>query len=92
MKQVNIELEDLAWQREKNRLTRMQPLLDKLPKRKSGELAGVCAMLEAAHKTLCGYDRTPSPPPISGITETWFDAALERVAEIVAAAQANPEG
>lgn len=78
-----------ALAREEDRATRIAAATTGLPRRKSGELSVLCSMIAQAHKTLCVYDLMTSPPPISGITETWFDAALERVAEIVAAAQAE---
>lgn len=76
-----------ALEREENRATRIAAATKDLPKRKSGEIQVVCALLNQMHKTLCLYDLMGTPPPLAGCTETWFDAALARLAEIVAAAQ-----
>lgn len=83
----NFEIRKQALEREEYRAHRLADAMNDLPRRKSGELAAVCKMVEQAHKTLCAYDLMPNPPGLAGITETWFDAALERVAEIKAAAQ-----
>lgn len=86
----NFDLRKQALAREEDRVTRITAATESLPKRKTGEVLVLCNMIAQAHKTLCHYDLTENPPAIASVTETWFDAALERLAEITA--QPSSEG
>lgn len=76
------DIREVALGREKNRALRIAEAMSSLPKRKSKELAQVCKQLDQAHELLIRYDLMPEPPALAGVTETWFDAALERIDEI----------
>ena len=76
------EIRKQALEREESRALRIAEAMEGLPTRKTRELSLTCTMLSQAHRTLCAYDLMSAPPAIAGITETWFDAALERVVEI----------
>jgi hypothetical protein len=82
------ELRKQALDREQHRALRLADAMAGLPKRKTGETVLICKLAEQAHKTLCAYDLMPVAPALAGITETWFEAALERIANIKAEAAA----
>lgn len=95
---TSIEIREQALAREKYRAQQLAEAISALPKNKSGRCkSGEANMLVSlagqAHKTLCRYDVMPDPPPLVGITETWFDAATSRLHDLASAAasKAKPE-
>ena len=81
---TNIQLRKQALDREEFRLQQIANAIAGLPRNKSGRFKGTEAnmlftLVNHAHKTLCAYDVEPDPAPLAGITETWFDAAIERL-------------
>lgn len=85
------ELRKYALEREHARDVRIAAATAGLPKRKGGEISLLVKLIDQAHKTLCAYDLQQTPPPIASTTETWFDAAIERVEQIKAEATAPAE-
>lgn len=85
----DFELRRQALEREENRATRIAAAKQGLPVRRGGEQSTIVKLVEQVHKTLCMYDELANPPALAGVTETWFDAALERLEEIKAAAAAE---
>jgi hypothetical protein len=95
---TSIEIRKQALEREEYRGHQLAEAVAGLPKNKSGRYkSGEANMLVSlagqAHKTLCYYDVAAEPPAVAGITETWFDTAVERLAEIALdSAKRNPTG
>jgi hypothetical protein len=84
---TKIELRKQALDREDHREKQLNEATDGLPKNKGGRYKGnevnmLVSLANQAHKTLCHYDVLPDPPALAGVTETWFDAAVERLSEI----------
>lgn len=84
---TNLELRKRALAREEERSERLAAAVDGLPTNKGGRFKSAEAnmlltQIKQADKALCYYDARPEPPAVAGITETWFDAAIERLTEI----------
>lgn len=88
----DIEIRKQALEREGFRLQQLDECVLGLPTNKGGryksaEANSLLSLATAAHKTLCRYDMLPDPPALAGITETWFDTCIERIADIARASR-----
>jgi len=58
------------------------------PKRKpkGSEIASIVLTIETLHELLYIFDGSEEPPAFAGVAETAFDAAIERLRELIEAA------
>lgn len=85
------ELEQYAVERKIARAKTLDGLFAKLPKRKSkgDELGSLVDLIKNAHDLLIIYDSMGSAPGMGGITETAYEAAVERLTQVLAARAAQ---
>ena len=83
----SFEVREQALQREGNRVRVIEAAFKDAPTNR--ELSKIRKAVDACHRLLCEYDLAETMPGLAGIAETMFDAAIARVEEVKAEAEAT---